>query len=386
MPDIRNFRAFITVDGEPLPEYKLEFENEGNTVRCWIPSEYGKEFSVHWVDRARVSQTAGYVYVDGEHCGGRFIRPQDRDGHAYLDNRPLDDYTMASFKFGSMVLTDEDQGVEEAHVVKEIGMIRLVVKEGTIGDHYTHNYKAIAHKPVNERMKKVGGHRVVLGAQKSAPQTWKHFHPFKIPPVVFIFQYRPMDLLKAMDIATPELGQARAATPPRRHTPARSSPPRRVKREERLSPARSESEVSSVIKAEQDPDATLVSLSTPVRSATSDKQREPRSAEASSSHGKRGEKRKIEVIDLTLSDDEDDSAAASRTARGSGSSDTSDRPAKKVKMEHIEEERMLASIPKRTRRKSPSTIEVVDLTVSCGARPSPSAVAVVFASKVVPAD
>ncbi|KZO90670.1 hypothetical protein CALVIDRAFT_387316 [Calocera viscosa TUFC12733] len=201
MPSLRHFRAYIMADGEKLPEYKVQLENNGNTVRCWVPSVVGQEFSIHWNDTARVSETAGYVYVDGEHVGGRFIRPSDHDGHVFLESRPLDAYTTATFKFGSMVLTDEENEVEAANVVQELGSIRIMIKEGTIGGMYNHEYREVAQKPVNERMKKVGGHRVVLGKQRSAPQTWRQFHPFKTEPMTFIFQYTSADFLKASNIA-----------------------------------------------------------------------------------------------------------------------------------------------------------------------------------------
>jgi len=341
------------VDGQILPEYKVEYEDDGNTARCWVPSEFGKEFSIHWYDTARVCETAGYVYVDGEHVGGRFIRPVDRDGHVFLESRPLDANTTASFKFGTVVLTDEENEVEAATVVQELGMIKVVIKEGAIGESYQHEYKQVSQKPVNERMKKAGGHRVVLGKQQSAPQTWKQFYPFKTQPTTFIFQYKPLDLLRAMDIAS-EQNLARAGPAAIQATRAN-----RIKKEEkRASSFKSTDEDEDDewdVKEELDDHASLAGART-----TSIRERRKRpTADVDAGSSKRGTKRKIEVIDLTFSDDDSDSGSGSGNASGSGSGSGSSRPAKRPKVEP--EERKF--VPLKSSKKSFAKGEVIDLTL-----------------------
>ncbi|KZT57653.1 hypothetical protein CALCODRAFT_555216 [Calocera cornea HHB12733] len=362
MPSLRHYRAYLMADGEKLPEYKVEIVDNGNTVRCWVPSEVGREFSIHWKDTAKVSQTAGYVYVDGEHVGGRFIRPEDIDGHVYLESRPLDAHTTASFKFGSMLLTDEESDVEAEHVVKELGSIRIMIKEGMIGEAYNHEYKEVEHKPVNERTKKAGGHRVVLGKQKRAPQTWKQFYPFKTEPTTFVFLYRPYELLRAMEIAPDE---PQRAPPPAATRPA--PPPThvdRVKSEETGSSffGSSGEEEEPEIKEEQDDDDDDDEDEEEVRRleerlARIKERRKPRPVSLDAGPHRNLGKRKRDVIDLTFSEDE----SASGSASGSGSqsqSSSNSRPFKRMKVEPVERK----FVPVRSSVRPFVKGEVIDLT------------------------
>ena len=91
--ELKGFQAWILVDGQEVNQYGVE--TKGNKTTCWIPSEAGKvgrlsrsqsdckrllttiaEVHVKWKDSARHRDvvTAGYVYLDGIKCGGRFIR------------------------------------------------------------------------------------------------------------------------------------------------------------------------------------------------------------------------------------------------------------------------------------------------------------------------
>lgn len=92
---IKGFHAWVLVDGIELNQYGVETSSEGDKVTCWIPSEAGKarwlshiltnvgspcvfiqKFTVKWRDSSRHREvtTAGYVYLDGIKCGGRFIK------------------------------------------------------------------------------------------------------------------------------------------------------------------------------------------------------------------------------------------------------------------------------------------------------------------------
>jgi len=93
--ELKGFQAWVLVDGQAVNQYGVETELEANKTTCWIPSEAGKasrlsrsrsvhrcllttitqKFTVKWKDstRHRDTVTAGYVYLDGIKCGGRFI-------------------------------------------------------------------------------------------------------------------------------------------------------------------------------------------------------------------------------------------------------------------------------------------------------------------------
>jgi hypothetical protein len=42
MPGILNYSAWIEVDGKKLPEYDVQYSENGTQATCWIPSEAGK--------------------------------------------------------------------------------------------------------------------------------------------------------------------------------------------------------------------------------------------------------------------------------------------------------------------------------------------------------
>ncbi|KAJ7162089.1 hypothetical protein C8R46DRAFT_1222224 [Mycena filopes] len=49
MLQFKEFSAYITIDGQPAPEYAVEVSEDERTVTCWIASELGKvRFSVDW--------------------------------------------------------------------------------------------------------------------------------------------------------------------------------------------------------------------------------------------------------------------------------------------------------------------------------------------------
>lgn len=61
----REFDAWVTVDGMELPQYGCE--HIGDKVTCWIPSEAGKRFTVHFKDNlfGRTEAMCGWLRVDG---------------------------------------------------------------------------------------------------------------------------------------------------------------------------------------------------------------------------------------------------------------------------------------------------------------------------------
>ncbi|KZO90667.1 hypothetical protein CALVIDRAFT_387221 [Calocera viscosa TUFC12733] len=75
MPRLGDFEAYIEVDGVRLPEYRLERNESKRVVRCWIPSEVGKNFVVKWQDHSKRHALCGFVYLDGHCSHGIHLRP-----------------------------------------------------------------------------------------------------------------------------------------------------------------------------------------------------------------------------------------------------------------------------------------------------------------------
>ena len=63
MPGIANYSAWIEVDGKKLPEYDIQYSDNGTRATCWIPSEAGKVFF-----SASRSQMINWLISDLELC------------------------------------------------------------------------------------------------------------------------------------------------------------------------------------------------------------------------------------------------------------------------------------------------------------------------------
>ncbi|KAK0500138.1 hypothetical protein EDD18DRAFT_1068613 [Armillaria luteobubalina] len=102
--------ARIEVDGDHLPEYRVEYSPGKKLVKCWIPSQAGKAFSVHWRHRNRQFPTSGRVHIDGLFAGSRLLevpgRPTYRPSDVVSLNSTRTSATTArSLFFSSVELT-----------------------------------------------------------------------------------------------------------------------------------------------------------------------------------------------------------------------------------------------------------------------------------------
>ncbi|KAJ8088544.1 hypothetical protein PM082_022617 [Marasmius tenuissimus] len=77
MLQYNKFLAWIAVDDEPLQEYEVQVEEATNTVTCWVASEAGKPYKVHWSDDEYRSATVGWVRADGHECGGKVVQMRE---------------------------------------------------------------------------------------------------------------------------------------------------------------------------------------------------------------------------------------------------------------------------------------------------------------------
>lgn len=70
----RGFSACIVSEGKPIPEYLAAVvADKPNTISCWIPSEVGKTFSVHWRDEGTKVHSCAFITLDGFVVPGRFL-------------------------------------------------------------------------------------------------------------------------------------------------------------------------------------------------------------------------------------------------------------------------------------------------------------------------
>jgi len=203
-------QAWIEVDGVCLEEFQVDYNREKRTVCCWIASEAGKEFVIHWMCSNMEKTTRGHVLVDGYSLGGLFDQGDVSLAYFYSD-----DSHISALTFGPLMLTDDENAVAEESFLKALGTIEVRVEKGhtlqTVNlerDAHTSgwSHQLKTQNPIHETLKKAGCHRIVPGTTWAAEkQAHKSMVNSFVPsasahPVTFIFNYRPKDTLRAMEI------------------------------------------------------------------------------------------------------------------------------------------------------------------------------------------
>ncbi|KAJ8586104.1 hypothetical protein M405DRAFT_744160 [Rhizopogon salebrosus TDB-379] len=69
----RGFSAWIVSEGQQIHEYLVAVDKKANRVSCWIPSEAGKTFSIHWKDAGTNVHSCTFITLDGFVVPGRFL-------------------------------------------------------------------------------------------------------------------------------------------------------------------------------------------------------------------------------------------------------------------------------------------------------------------------
>ncbi|KAJ7709703.1 hypothetical protein B0H17DRAFT_999060 [Mycena rosella] len=119
----RGFSAWIVVDGKPVSEYLVAEDTKAARVSCWIPSEEGQKFSVHWKDHGGKVDSCSFITLDGYVVPGRFLFGT---GETFRDGARSSATTERPFVFQKV-----EQGAYEPsiHAVnKDVGMITLRIK------------------------------------------------------------------------------------------------------------------------------------------------------------------------------------------------------------------------------------------------------------------
>ncbi|KAF7376580.1 hypothetical protein MSAN_00074400 [Mycena sanguinolenta] len=207
---LKEFSAWVCIDGKEVPEYSIEVSEADKTVTCWIASELGKKFSVHWKSSFS-GGTCGQVKMDGTECGGSLMRYPST---AYIDG-VTDGRTLKPFVFSSLKLTDDDADLKAAPL-PELGVIELYIypsQESRLSRPSIAPCDLSTLK-VHERSKKAVTQQIGLAPAEKLPKALGFVHAVRTGPnlVRFLFKYRPLDILRANGIAPP-LVQPKAPTP-----------------------------------------------------------------------------------------------------------------------------------------------------------------------------
>ncbi|KAJ7160249.1 hypothetical protein C8R46DRAFT_1194645 [Mycena filopes] len=184
----KEFSAWITVDGQEVPEYDVQISEDEKKVTCWVPSEVGKTFSVRLKTSSFSQEIGGYLTMDGHYCSGRLM-----EGHSWrnrVEYRGVSDGTIVKpFIFSELALTNDDSFL--APSPSQLGLIQLAITP------------ALAELKLHERSKKGVTQQIGLARPEplATPIPIKNGRRTGPDIVRFFFKYRPLDVLRANGIA-----------------------------------------------------------------------------------------------------------------------------------------------------------------------------------------
>ncbi|KAF7305853.1 TKL/TKL-ccin protein kinase [Mycena chlorophos] len=196
------FSACITIDGRVADEFATTVSPDKKRVTCWIASEVGKNFIVHWKnDTYRDFDTSGYLTMDGNECGGAVL---SRHPVANATQRAgiSDGVTIRPFKFGDLVLSDDDTVLSSQS--SDIGTIVLSISPVAYFQESAYvPAESLPQTTAHTTATKLSGtHRVELGEVQQLPQYKPRVVVWPAGPeiVSFCFIYRPIDVLRSMGV------------------------------------------------------------------------------------------------------------------------------------------------------------------------------------------
>ncbi|TCD68336.1 hypothetical protein EIP91_010974 [Steccherinum ochraceum] len=234
MPRILGLGATIFVNGERAVEY--EEREDGNTVTCYVASEANQKF---WIRVENDSQElVGFaIYMDGKRVFKQLCKLGDHNTVKGVDVSPT---TFRHFQFGDLRLTDDDDAANNWSAEK-IGCIELLAfrldpaTRRVSGPRTIDMSNTVSHEAVHERDKKLGGHRVALGAVESRRPARDAVKVTRLdapdcPYARIRFMYRPREVLRAQGIISAAVAESsstssrkRKAEEPHQYLPPPSS-------------------------------------------------------------------------------------------------------------------------------------------------------------------
>ncbi|KZP16393.1 hypothetical protein FIBSPDRAFT_1047492 [Athelia psychrophila] len=194
--ELRGFEAWISSGNDEIPCYGIENREDGKEVTCWIASEEGKEFTVHWTRPVHLSQ--GYMgarlEVDGTTASGIVMREGEAPSTIYSSKGFVTSTTtIRPYLFGSMNFT---------------GARRCFSGYRAIDKTRKYWVDALANGGI------ATSHRVKLGAEMKSlgvSETILMRRLDQQPVVAFTFKYRPLDVLQAYGILPIQVDKKRKA-------------------------------------------------------------------------------------------------------------------------------------------------------------------------------
>ncbi|GBE80121.1 hypothetical protein BKA93DRAFT_747899 [Sparassis latifolia] len=211
--ELGGIRVGLVCDATPMDQYatQLETQPNGRTRRpkqmgmasCYVPSVAGKTFSIAVINMRTDVSVSVNCYLDGRCVHGMLFAPgvQHISHGVYVsetDYRP--------YRFADLQVTDDEAIANPKDPnYEDLGMIEIQVLRVRQGKSVHANIGDTAEsRPVHERSKKAGTHRVSFGNKvRGAKATWvdiTYIDSVEEPFATFKFFYRPRTLLQAQGI------------------------------------------------------------------------------------------------------------------------------------------------------------------------------------------
>ncbi|KAF4578873.1 hypothetical protein EYR36_000681 [Pleurotus pulmonarius] len=239
----RGFSAWITCDGQALPEYLVAVEEDVHQVSCWIPSEEGKPFVVYWRDNtepapAQPIDSCGFITLDGLVVPGRFLFGTGTACRGGVRSGPNTERPFVFLKVGEeeagdgvgwreieagVLMADVDYFVDtpSSKSKQDVGTIIVRIRRvQRVDQHPANPIQPVSGKVLGKR--KTGDVGIGFGedvpAYYQSPATWKvkphpeDAHAGSASYVTFVFRYRSAEFLQSQGIMPAPRAQPQSLT------------------------------------------------------------------------------------------------------------------------------------------------------------------------------
>ncbi|KAI9570454.1 hypothetical protein HD554DRAFT_2082193 [Boletus coccyginus] len=191
----REFSAWIVSEDKSLPEYLVAIDTNGSKVSCWIPSEAGKNFSVHWRDGGTRVHSCAFISLDGFQVPGRFLSGY---GDASREGVRTGSNTERPFVFVGPSSTSSG-----GQINPDAGTIVLKIRRVAIDGARAPNKLQQLPGPSGSQSNVCVGYGDERHAYEQFPRTWQ-VKPYdgsgNRSYVTFVFRYRSREFLLSQGI------------------------------------------------------------------------------------------------------------------------------------------------------------------------------------------
>ncbi|KAI0093439.1 hypothetical protein BDY19DRAFT_923693 [Irpex rosettiformis] len=227
---IKNIECQVICDGEALTEYQEKSDSQDQkTKSCYIVSDVGKRFLVRIKSDPHQSDICCRLWIDGQ-CTN-VVGIQNDHLHDVLGVR-IGESQLRPFIFSPVTTVDDDHLRETTPAAKDLGTLCLKVhrisKLYPKPYHFTRSSQDnLVNRPVDERSKKAGSHRVTLAEPETKDygptSSVTYVDPIDSPYFSFTWRYRSKAMLQAQGIVPQDHPVASSSKRPGSSTPSDNS-------------------------------------------------------------------------------------------------------------------------------------------------------------------